>query len=217
MQISIGKQQMAAYKTLEALGEALLESLFTESLMADAAAQVNAWYLDKGDYFDNPSSPTHGAGRKETRWAEHLSRSWDPFDASGSSFSVFYNPDEGGRTPRSSFAAQIRGATITASGKALTIPMCPEAHGQRVRQFVNTTGHRVFSPRIKGGTKDQKKDYLAYNDGAGLKVAYLLRAAVTIRPLEARTGKKPLPDESDLEEPMAQHAKFIINNLIQDI
>lgn len=150
---------------------------------------VADWYRRRGDdWFDTPDSPTHGPGREETRWAHTmmLQSSWQVERASSRSYAtaavrlVFKSAPEKLRQ----FLKLAEGGSISVKrAQALTIPIVPEAHGLSVAEYSARFGKRLFRP--KG------KDYLAENNFGELRVVYLLRKSVYIKPMRARNGHEP--------------------------
>lgn len=122
----------------------------------------------------NPSLPTHGAGRQKSRFGEDVARAWQVGSVSGDGFTLTNNA--------TGFAHKVDGGTISAKkAKALTIPMVPEAHGVRARDYAG----KLFRP--KG------KDYLMENLSNGeARVVYLLRKSVTHKAVD---GALPADEE----------------------
>lgn len=148
---------------------------------------VADWYRRKGmDWFDTPGSPTHGSGRVETNWAHAfmLRGSWSVQRLSARSNASILLSFSGDADKQRQFLTLARGATITPkAAAALTIPMIPQAHGLRAAEFARRFHKRLFRP--KG------KNYLADNTFGRVRVVYLLRRSVTIKPMLERNGHEP--------------------------
>lgn len=130
--------------------------------------------------WENPALPTHGPGRKETGFGQNIARAWLTGEVSADGFTMTNNA--------TGLAHKVRGGTISAkTAKALTIPMVPEAHGVRARDYPN----RLFIP--KG------KDYLMEIAGGVPRVVYLLRQSVTQKPWDGA-----LPDAEEIGSRVAQ-------------
>lgn len=136
--------------------------------------------FQENDGWANFGLPTHGAGRKETRFGEDIARAWQIEDSNSSGFTL--------SNDATGFSHKVTGGKITAKkAKALTIPMVPEAHGVRARDYKND----LFRP--KG------KDYLMESlENGEARVVYLLRKSVTHSPVEGA-----LPDDKIL------HSEFL--------
>lgn len=147
------------------------------------------WYRRRGeDWFDTPGSPTHGAGRVDTNWAHDLMlvSSWNMARASKRSFAtVAVRLAFRARAEKiAQFMLLADGGTISAKrARALTIPMVPEAHGISAGAYATRYGRRLFRP--KG------RSYLAENDFGRLRVVYLLRSSVRIKPMMKRNRHEP--------------------------
>ena len=86
-------------------------SAVNAALSQEMTDYVRQWYTQRGnDYFDNPALPTHGAGRKDTNWAQGIAERWEPGDSTPDSFSIVFN--EGG--DRYGLALKIKGGTVSA-------------------------------------------------------------------------------------------------------
>ncbi len=177
-----------------------------QGLLTEATSTTDRWYNDKADWFDNPSSPTHGAGRKDTQWVKKLSKNWSG-EFSPEGFNVVFSSQD--KFVAGSFLTQITGRTITTKKSALTIPIKPEAHGLSVKGFQQAEGVELFRP--KG------KSYLAYSlgRGEGISVVYLLRKSVTVPSLKKRTGREPLPIAEDFATPLRNKGLSIINRILK--
>lgn len=119
---------------------------------------IAAFYTKAGrDQWINPALPTHGSGRKLTRWWEGTVRGWSIKSVS-STGAVFSNSTRG-------LSHKVTGGTITPTKRDyLAIPLIPEAHGMRPREFAN----RKRMPLTKVGNvmmgwdKKQKKNIAVY-------------------------------------------------------
>lgn len=129
---------------------------------------VLTWYDKQGrELFLNARLPTHGAGRKSTRWFEdEVLSKWEVGDVLDTGFMI--------NNHSQSFGKKVYGGTIFAkNARALTIPICPEAHGHRASEYSDQIA-KLFRPK--------DKDYLAHNiNGDKIKVVYLLRTSVSIK------------------------------------
>lgn len=148
---------------------------------------VADWYRRKGvDWFDTPGSPTHGSGRVDTDWAHDfmLRRSWSVQRRSSRSMASFTIAFAGSSEKERQFLTLADGAVITPKrAAALTIPVIPQAHGLNVAEYARKFHKRVFRP--KG------KDYLAVDNFGRLRVVYVLRRSVRIKPMRQRNGHEP--------------------------
>jgi hypothetical protein len=145
---------------------------------------IKRYYADLGKaHWEQPNSPTHGAGRKSTRWAEGLKTNWTPTTSTatgsgGGAIEIGYAPSASANARMSpgSFRAKVYGADITPkTARALTIPINPLAHGHTVRELANILDSPIFAPPDgSGGTKD----YLAAIIDGQLTPLYLLRTSV---------------------------------------
>ena len=117
----------------------------------------------------NPSLPTWGAGRKSTRFATQVAAAWQAPVPDVDGVSVT-NLD-----PRLSH--KITGGVIKASsGKDLTIPMRPDAHGKSVSEWkAQYPKRKLFRPR--------GRNFLAFKLKSGaLRIVYLLKKQITQAP-----------------------------------
>ena len=108
--------------------------------------------------------PTHGAGRSSTRFGEGITRAWSVGDVDENSATI----TNGHRL----LPFKIKGGTITPkSAKYLTIPIVPEAHGRRVRDYPA----KLFP--------NKKHTALLEDTGDGnIRAVYILRKSVTQKP-----------------------------------
>lgn len=101
------------------------------NLVAAVAAEnaIQSYYIRRGrNLWINPSLPTHGPGRERSRWADQVATGWSVGTVTGKSATII-NKTVG-------LAHKITGGTIRAKrAKFLTIPVHPEAHNKRARQF----------------------------------------------------------------------------------
>ena len=80
----------------------------------------------------NKSLPTHGAGRKSTGFGNTITEGWNVSGADASGFTL--------NNGAPWLSHKISGGTIRPkSGKYLTIPLVPEAHGVRARDYPGKT------------------------------------------------------------------------------
>lgn len=197
-----GFEEMPLKKALESI----------DALRKDAASAMGGktmdyivgWYQEKGnDYFDNPDSKTHGAGRQDTMWAEGMVQGWSCTATGDAAVVGFTHP-----TAPGSFYYKVHGGTITAKNtRALTIPINPLAHGKKVSEIEAYLGEKLFRPY---GADGKKADYLAAQiQGEGLVPMFALRKSVHVDPWPGA-----VPDESDIKATATYAAmKFYIDNL----
>ena len=117
----------------------------------------------------NPSLPTWGRGRKSTRFATQIASGWQKPVSDASGTTITHNDVRLGH--------KIDGGTIkSSSGKNLTIPVRPDAHGKSVNQWkAENPKKRLFKPR--------GRNYLAFALKSGqIRVVYLLKKQVVQRP-----------------------------------
>ncbi len=147
---------------------------------------IAGWYREKGEeHWQNPSLPTHGPGRRSTRWAAKHLFGWRLIEATANSVTVG-TPDEDG-----SLRHKIYGGTITAKkARALTIPVIPKAHGKRVADYESETGKQLFPLRqsllnIRNQHKgtDFGTGYLFEKFGrGGIRAVYALKKSIKQAP-----------------------------------
>ena len=109
-----------------------------EDLMAIAS---RASLVSMQEYYDefntkggwlNKSLPTHGAGRVSTGFGNTITEGWNVSGVDGTGFTL--------NNGAPWLSHKISGGTIKPkSGKYLTIPLVPEAHGVRARDYPNKT------------------------------------------------------------------------------
>lgn len=148
----------------------------------DALEVVTKYYAMGGStLWENPSLPTHGAGRKRTQWWRKVEGSWSAVSASGSGVTLRSKGVIG-------FSHKVTGGTITAKRKKfLTIPIVPEAHGLSAKTYSNTIA-KLFA--VKGVLAQEDK-----NSQTGIKPVFVLKKAVTHKPWQ---GALP-PEKSYLD------------------
>ena len=97
----------------------------------------------------NPSLPTHGAGRKSTGFGNLITEGWNLPTADAKGFTL--------NNGAPWLAHKISGGTITPkNGKFLTIPLVPEAHGVRARDYPGKTffaGRAIMETMPSGETR----------------------------------------------------------------
>jgi hypothetical protein len=135
----------------------------------DALEVVEKYYNMGGSkLWENPSLPTHGAGRKKTQWWRKVAGSWSIMGASGSGVTLRSKGAIG-------FSHKVTGGTITARrAKFLTIPIVPEAHGLTARTYSRTIAP-LFA--VKGVLAQADK-----NSPTGIKPVFVLKKSITQKP-----------------------------------
>jgi len=125
----------------------------------------------------NKSLPTHGAGRKSTGFGNTITEGWNVAGADASGFTL--------NNGAPWLAGKIEGVTIKPkkSDGWLTIPLVPEAHGVRARDFPQKTFFWGRSIAIKLPSGENK-------------AIYALVKSMTFEPT-----KGALPDEKVYVEP----------------
>jgi hypothetical protein len=143
----------------------------------DALEVVEKYYNMNGSkLWENPSLPTHGAGRKKTQWWRKVAGSWSIMGASGSGVTLRSKGAIG-------FSHKVTGGTITARrAKFLTIPIVPEAHGLTARTYSRTIAP-LFA--VKGVLAQADE-----NSPTGIKPVFVLKKSITQKP-----WKNALPPE----------------------
>lgn len=140
--------------------------------------------FDTGGGWFNRSLPTWGAGRSRTQWPRDVTRAWSTGPATPNRVEI--------TNAHPHFRAKVFGATIRPRGRALTIPIDPQAHGRTVEQFERATRTRVFRP--------PGRDVLMFRSvGGRAKVAYVLRRQVVLSPWPGA-----LPEESVYIDPFVR-------------
>lgn len=129
---------------------------------------IRSYYNGRGRLpWINPSLPTHGPGRSLSGWWLATASGWSTTKVSGSGV-TFENGAIG-------LAHKVTGGTIRAKRRQfLTIPLVPEAHGVRAKDY-----SRRISPlfRVKGVLAEKDE-----NDPDGIRPVYALKKSVTHRP-----------------------------------
>jgi hypothetical protein len=178
---------------LNSLKDKLSNSGWTATLKIGADAAYNAIVgyhkaFGSSGGWENRSGPTWGPGRQSTGFAEKVVEGWQTPVVEGDDIEISntFPP----------LAHKIEGGTITSSGRPLTIPVSPKAHGLRVAEYEASHG-KVFRP--KG------KDYLAQVNDNTFEVIYVLKNSVTQSPVDGA-----LPEDNIFMDP-AEEA--IINHL----
>ena len=99
-----------------------------------AKVYIESYYLIKGrNLWINPALPTHGQGRQKTRFSDNVATGWGITSVSGSGATIA-NKAVG-------LAHKVTGGWIfPKKAKFLTIPIIPQAHGRRARDFVSQIG-----------------------------------------------------------------------------
>jgi len=139
---------------------------FNQAGAQNAKTEIEGYYLQKGrNLWINPTLPTHGQGRQKTRFSDNVATGWGIASVSGSGATIA-NKVVG-------LAHKVTGGTITAKRvKFLTIPIIPQAHGRRARDFVSQIGP-LFA--AKGCLMWKKPD-------GSILPAYALKKSVTHKP-----------------------------------
>lgn len=134
----------------------------------DAIEEVRKYYAMAGRVkWINPTLPTHGPGREQTRWWEGTARGWN-LSQPNSNKVTFSNQTIG-------LAHKVTGGTIRAKRKKnLTIPLDPRAHAKTAKEYSNRV-NPLF--RVKNVLAE-------VDEGApnGIKPIYALVKSVTHKP-----------------------------------
>jgi len=140
--------------------------VFNQEGAKQALIETIKYYDNLGhNLWINPSLPTHGLGRTKSRFSDNVTAGWGITSVSGSGATIA-NKAVG-------LAHKITGGTITAKkAKFLTIPIIPQAHGRRARDFVSQIGP-LFA--TKGCLMWKKPD-------GTILAAYALKKSVTHKP-----------------------------------
>lgn len=156
-----------------------------------AQSAVQSYYVKLGrNLWINPSLPTHGPGRQKTRFADNITTGWSVGKVTGSGANI--------RNNTIGLAHKVTGGTITAKRvKFLTIPLIPQAHGRRARDFASGIG-KLFA--AKGCLMWKKPD-------GTIIPAYALKKSVTHKPW---TGA--LPPDATIAKEFAEAALDAIEN-----
>ena len=158
----------AAVSSMLKLRSASVRKIAVFSGAQEALEVVQKYYGSKGSkLWENPSLPTHGAGRRKTQWWRHIPNSWSVMGASGSGVTLRSKGVIG-------FSHKVTGGTITAKRKkALTIPLIPEAHGLSAKTYSKSI-NRLFV--VKGVLAE------AYDNEKGFRAVFALKRSVTHKP-----------------------------------
>lgn len=114
-----------------------------------AAIKYHDEYDKKGGW-ENPALPTHGAGRKSTGFGGHITKGWNVRPEADAKGATIINSGPHLRH-------KVHGGTIKAKRvKFLTIPLIPQAHGIRAREYERDFGVDLFT--IKGRNALFQKD-----------------------------------------------------------
>ncbi len=128
---------------------------------------IRSYYSESGrGIWLNTALPTHGPGRKLTRWWERVESSWFVGKVTGSGVQIS-NGTVG-------LAHKITGGTIKAKRKKfLAIPMVPQAHGESPRDYAKKY-KPLFAAKgfLMEATEDPEKP----------RAVYALRKSVTQAP-----------------------------------
>jgi hypothetical protein len=164
IRIQVGSVEEVKLSALQlASPEVRKEAIKAGSL--SAKDKIEGYYQTRGrNPWLNLALPTHGAGRKQSRWWERVATGWTTKNTS--SRVTFENKTIG-------FAHKITGGTITAKRKKLlTIPVIPEAHGMTAKGYSRSIS-KLF--RIK--------NTLCQSDqNGGIKPVFVLKKSVTQKP-----------------------------------
>jgi len=176
----------------KAFGAAQMKK-FNEEGAKRMKSELESYYLQKGrDLWVNPSLPTHGQGRQKTRFSDNVASGWGITSVTGSGATI--------ANKATGLAHKITGGTITAKkAKFLTIPIIPQAHGRRARDFVSQIGP-LFA--AKGCLMWKKPD-------GSILPAYSLKKSVTHKPWPGA-----LPPDEILIEPFVEAVKEESNKLL---
>jgi hypothetical protein len=172
---------------------ALLKALSTENRSDLMHVASRASLVGVQEYYDefntkggwlNLSLPTHGAGRKSSGFGNMVSEGWNVAEADANGFTL--NNGFG------LLSHKITGGTITPkSGKFLTIPLVPEAHGVRARDF---PGKTFFAGRAIMETMPS----------GDVRPVYALVKSVTQKPVKGAMAPEPVYLDPALEAIQAE-------------
>jgi len=166
---------------------------FNEQGAKRVKKEIESYYLQKGrNLWINPALPTHGQGRQKTRFSDNVATGWGITSVTGSGATIS-NKAVG-------LAHKVTGGTVTAKrAKFLTIPIIPQAHGRRAREFVAEIGP-LFA--AKGCLMWKKPD-------GSILPAYALKKSVTHKPWPGA-----LPPDETMIEPFVEAVKEQANKLL---
>lgn len=132
-----------------------------------ALDSVESYYQQKGrNLWINPTLPTHGPGRIQTRWSDRVATGWGLVRATSAGVAI--------ENRTIGLAHKVEGGTISAKRKRyLTIPLVPEAHGRRAKEYSES-----IAPLFR------IKNCLAEADDSeqGFRPVYALKKSVTHKP-----------------------------------
>ena len=132
----------------------------------DALSVVKKYYGVGGSAMWSGTGPTQGAGRKKTQWWRKVESNWSVANATADGVTLTNVNTDG-------FAHKITGGTITAKrGKALTIPIIPQAHGLSAMTYSKTI-KPLF--RVKGVLAQTEED-------GKITPVFVLKKSVTQKP-----------------------------------
>lgn len=189
LEIETGEVSTLLTSIRKAFGAAQMKE-FNQQGALRAQKEIVAYYDQKGrNLWINPALPTHGPGRQKTRFSDNVSSGWGITSVTGSGANIA-NKAVG-------LAHKVTGGTITAKrAKFLTIPIIPQAHGRRAKQFVNDIGP-LFAE--KGCLMWKKPD-------GTIVPAYALKKSVTHKPWPGA-----LPPDETIIEPFVEAIKEEVN------
>jgi len=159
----------AAVSAMLRLQSSQVRKTAIETGSIDAIEAISQYYnLAGSKLWENPSLPTHGAGRKKTQWWRHIPNSWNTVAASSSGITLRSKGAIG-------FSHKVTGGTITARRKKfLTIPIVPEAHNISAREY----SKRIAPLFAVKGVLAQADE----NSPTGIKPVFVLKRSVTHKP-----------------------------------
>ena len=169
-----------------------IRKIAIETGSIDAIESLSQYYnLGGSRLWENPSLPTHGAGRKKTQWWRHIPNSWSPISASSNGVTLRSKGVIG-------FSHKVTGGTITAKrAKFLTIPIVPEAHGLTAKQYSRTIAPLFI---VKGVLAQADE-----NSPTGIKPVFVLKKSVTHKPWQGA-----LPPEKTYLDAFAKGALSLL-------
>lgn len=134
----------------------------------DAIEEVRKYYAMAGRVkWINPTLPTHGPGREQTRWWEGTARGWN-LSQPNSNKVTFSNQTIG-------LAHKVTGGTIRAKRKKnLTIPLDPRAHAKTAKEYSNRVNPLFRVKNVLAEVDERSPN--------GIKPIYALVKSVTHKP-----------------------------------
>ena len=121
----------------------------------------------------------NGPGRTQGDFGQNVALGWNFRTSDKEGATISNNADY--------YAFKVSGGVIRPKrAKALTIPMIPDAAGQRVRDYESATGHKLF--RVLG-----KKALFEKIEGGGIRAVYALVKRAIHKP-----WPEALPDSNGL-------------------